>query len=240
MAGAVFVRSAPAILSPVFLAAAMLLCENCLLKVPATSDDMNSEWFRDRSGAHKTREGVKTGMPQFQAYSQQVMVNGQTVLSVISGMGAFRETAVQILQRNGIRNPAPTAWYPQQAWLNAFREIANTIGLNTLYQIGKSIPGSAKFPPGIDTVEKALASIDIAYHLNHRSGEIGHYSFEKTGPSKGTMTCKNPYPCEFDRGLIEAMASQFKLAGAIIRVQHDSAKPCRSKQGESCTYAISW
>ena len=29
-------------------------------------------------------------MAQYQAYSPQVMVNGQTVLSVIAGMGAFK------------------------------------------------------------------------------------------------------------------------------------------------------
>ena len=46
-------------------------------------------------------------------------------------------------------------WYPQQAWLNAFREIAQTIGASTLHQIGLSIPGSAKFPPGVNPIEKA-------------------------------------------------------------------------------------
>jgi hypothetical protein len=179
-------------------------------------------------------------MAQFQAYSQQVKVLGQTVLSVLSGMGAFRDTGVRILERNGIPNPVPTAWYPQQAWLNAFREIANSIGGKTLYQIGKSIPRNAKFPPGIDSIEKALGAVDMAYHLNHQGGEIGHYLFEKSGPSRGAMTCRNPYPCEFDHGLIEAMALQFKPAGAIVRVEHDAAKPCRAKQGESCTYVISW
>jgi len=168
------------------------------------------------------------------------MVNGQTVLSVINGMGAFKETAGKILQRHGLPTPQPTAWYPQQAWLNAFREIAETIGARTLTQIGASIPRSAKFPPGINNVEKALESIDVAYHLNHRGGEIGHYSFVKSGPTQAAMTCRNPYPCEFDRGLIEAVANQFKCAGSVVRVQHDSTKPCRAKQGDSCTYVISW
>ena len=179
-------------------------------------------------------------MAQFQAYSPQVMVNGQTVLSVINGMGAFKASASRILERHGIPNPAPAGWYPQQAWLDAFREIASTIGAKTLHQIGFSIPRSAQFPPGLDTLEKALASIDIAYHLNHRGGEIGHYQFQKTGPAKGIITCRNPYPCDFDRGIIEAMASQFKPIGSFPRVEHDASKPCRAKQGDSCTYLISW
>jgi hypothetical protein len=179
-------------------------------------------------------------MPQFQAYSPQVMVNGQTVLSVVAGMGAFKETAMRLLERHAISNPQPSAWYPQQAWLDAFREIAQKIGAKTLNQIGRSIPKHAKFPPGIDTIEKALSSLDTAYHLNHRGGEIGHLAFSKSGPSKGIVVCQNPYPCEFDLGLIEAVASQFKPAGSTIRVEHDLTKPCRAKQGESCTYIVSW
>ena len=179
-------------------------------------------------------------MAQFEAYAPQVMVNGQTVLSVVSGMGVFKDSACRILERHGIPNPSPNGWYPQQAWLNAFREIAGTIGARTLHQIGSSIPASARFPPGIDSIEKALASIDAAYHLNHKGGEIGHYQYVKTGPSSATVTCRNPYPCDFDRGIIEAMVTRFKPAGSIPRVQHDASKPCRSKQGDSCTYLISW
>jgi hypothetical protein len=179
-------------------------------------------------------------MAQFQAFSPQVKVNGQTVLSVIKGMGAFKESAAKILQRNGIPDPQPMGWYPQQAWLNAFREIAQTIGASTLHQIGLSIPGSAKFPPGVNTIEKALESLDVAYHLNHQGGEIGHYQFSKTGPKQVVMTCRNPYPCEFDRGIILAIARQFQSAGTVVRVQHDAAKPCRTKQGDSCTYLVSW
>jgi hypothetical protein len=168
------------------------------------------------------------------------MVNGQTVLAVLSGMGAFKDSGSRILERHGIANPGPAGWYPQQAWLDAFREIAQTIGARTLHQIGLSIPRTAKFPPGLDTLEKALASIDVAYHLNHRGGEIGHYTFAKTGPSQATITCRNPYPCELDRGLIEAMVNQFKPKGTFPRVEHDPSKPCRTKQGDSCTYLISW
>ena len=167
-------------------------------------------------------------------------VNGQTVLSVLSGMGNFQSSAVQILARHGIINAQATGWYPQQAWLDAFREIYQTIGPRTLYQIGLSIPRSAKFPPGIDTLEKALGSIDVAYHMNHRGGEIGHYVFQMTGPTQGTMVCRNPYPCDFDRGILDSITQRFKPNGSVVRVQHDAGKPCRSRQGDSCTFMVSW
>jgi len=179
-------------------------------------------------------------MAQFKAYSPSVQVNGQTVLSVMKGMGAFGPTAAAILARHGINSPDPQGWYSQQAWLDAFQEIAKSIGPRTLNQIGMSIPSSAKFPPGIDTVDKALAAVDVAYHMNHRGGDIGQYAFRKTGERKGVMECRNPYPCDFDRGIVEAMARRFAPAGAVLSVTHDPTKPCRSKQGESCTFLISW
>ena len=179
-------------------------------------------------------------MAQFQAYSPQVMVNGQTVLAVLTGMGAFKSSGTRILEKHGIPNPVPTGWYPQQAWLNAFKEIAQTIGAKTLQQIGASIPRNAKFPPGLDSLDKALQSLDVAYHLNHKGGEIGHYQFTKSGAKQGIFVCRNPYPCEFDRGILEAMVAQFKPTGTFPRIEHDPSKPCRAKQGDSCTYTISW
>ena len=76
--------------------------------------------------------------------------------------------------------------------------------------------------------------------MNHRGGEIGHYTFTKTGDKRATMVCRNPYPCDFDRGIVEAMAQRFRPQGSIVKVQHDSTKPCRKSQSDSCTYLVSW
>lgn len=179
-------------------------------------------------------------MAQFQAFSPAVEVNGQTVLSIVKGMGAFAETGMATLARHGIQSPSPMGWYSQRQWLAAFEEIAKSIGPRTLFQIGRSIPSNAKFPPGIDSVEKALESLDAAYHMNHRGGEIGHYSFKLTGPKTGVVECRNPYPCEFDQGIIEAMVRRFAPPTVIPKIAHDASKPCRSKKGDSCTFLISW
>lgn len=179
-------------------------------------------------------------MTQFIAFAPNVEVAGQAVLSVVDGMGVMKVLATQMLERHGIRNPEPGLWYPQQPWLDTFREIADQVGPNTVYQIGVKIPENATFPPEIDSIEKALASIDVAYHMNHRDGEIGHYHYTKTGDRSAKMICPNPYPCEFDRGIISAMCRKFKPAEAVVYVTHDDSQACRKKGGESCTYKVSW
>ena len=181
-------------------------------------------------------------MAQFVAFDKNVEVNGETVLSVVDGMGAFKTRAYQLLEQNGIVDPKPGSWYPQQAWLNAFKEIAEKVGETTLYQICLSIPENANFPPGIDSLGKALASLDQAYHMNHQGGNIGHYNLERTREKEVKVHCNNPYPCEFDRGILTSFVRLFKPKGSNkpARIVHDDSAPCRQKGEDSCTYLITW
>jgi len=190
---------------------------------------------------------------QFQAFDPSIEVNGQTVLAVVKGMPLAPWLAEQILASEGVSNPQPGEWYSQQAWLNAFRIVSEKVGPLTLHKIGQSIPDNADWPPGIDDIHAALASIDVAYHLNHRRGTtvlmdletgtmeegIGHYAYEGVDDTHGTMVCENPYPCDFDSGIIEATARRFQTPDAALTIVH-GPKSCRKRGDESCTYHISW
>ena len=135
--------------------------------------------------------------------------------------------------------------------LRAFKRIAESVGESKLYAIGLRIPENAKFPPHIKTIDDAVASIDVAYHMNHRKAGkvmfdpatgamlegIGHYGYKKLGPRSIESVSANPYPCSFDRGIITTMARRFEKGAAIVhddtfalpdaRSQNDSA-PTRS------------
>jgi hypothetical protein len=80
----------------------------------------------------------------------------------------------------------------------------------------------------------------MAYHMNHRNGEIGEYKYEKTGERSAKITCTNPYPDEFDKGLIFQMGRKFAPAGAAVAIKYDETKPNRSKGSDSTTYLVSW
>jgi len=192
-------------------------------------------------------------MAQFEAIDARVEVNGETVLSVAAGMGVFKGTALQLLAENGIENPSSGRWYPQQAWLNAFRVIAQHVGEATLRSIGRAIPENAQWPPDIGSIKQALASIDVAYHLNHRIGTqvlfdattgalhkgIGHYRFEDRGPREAVVVCDNPYPCAFDLGIVQAVAERFREPGDRVRVEHGEGR-CRRDGGVACSYRVGW
>ena len=179
-------------------------------------------------------------MAQFKVFSPEVQVIGTAVLSVVKGMGAFQPMALKILARQGIADIQQDEWYGQQDWLNAFQEISESMGGPVLRVIGHKIPETAIWPPEVSTIEQALVSIDVAYHMNHRNGNIGHYTFIKTGERSGKMTCGNPYPCDFDFGIIEGTGKKFAPDKTFLRVQHDNSQPCRKADEDSCTYLITW
>lgn len=178
-------------------------------------------------------------MALYKAYDKNVEVNGQTIRTVIDGM-SIESKAKKYLEDEGIEDPKTDEWYPQQSWLDAFKKIAEDIGDATLKRIGKKIPKNADWPPGVDTVEKALNSIDEAYHMNHRGGKIGHYDFEKTGEGSGKMVCDDPYPDAFDEGIIEQTTKDFADNKLAVSVEIDNSKPTRAGGAESTTYQINW
>ena len=193
-------------------------------------------------------------MAEFVAFNKNVEVNGRTILSVLDGMKGFEASAKLVLSKNGIENPQPNQWYPQQAWLNAFKEISKTIGEQTLISIGQKVPENAEWPPDVNSLETAFQSIDIAYHMNHRINGtplfnpetgvmlegIGHYHYQKTGEKEITMICENPYPCAFDKGVIKSVANRFKPAGFKVSFKEGVAMGCRTDGAHKCTYVIYW
>jgi len=194
-------------------------------------------------------------MAQFVAFQPGVEVNGETVLSIVDGMGVFTDRGYRILADHGIRDPKPGQWYELQSYLNAFKAIFELTGEFTLFNIGKMIPRNAQFPPGIETIEQALSLIDVAYHMNHRiHGQpmfnpetgtmlegIGHYTFTKTGDREGIFVCENPYPSDFDRGIAESMANRFRPDDSeYVILQLDLTKPTRKHGADSCTFNVRW
>lgn len=177
-------------------------------------------------------------MAQFKTREKGVEVNGQTVLAFLDGVpSSFESKTARILENHGIENPQPDKWYSQQAWLDAFKEVAENVGESTLTNIGKAIPDNAEWPPEVESIEGGIESIDDAYHMNHRGGNIGHYLVESVGENEAKIRCTNPYPCAFDQGIIEGVANEF---GDGFPHLEEIGDECRGNGGEECTYQLTW
>jgi hypothetical protein len=54
------------------------------------------------------------------------------------------------------------------------------------------------------------------------------------------VVCENPYPCEFDRGLVEAVAERARPPHSLrVRVEHAPGS-CRQHGERACVYAVRW
>ena len=177
-------------------------------------------------------------MALYKAFDPKVEVNGETVLGFVNGLGAFKRQALALLKEQGIDDPTPGIWYSQQAWLNGFKMIGEKFGDATLKKIGESVANSAIWPKEIKTIVDALKSIDVAYHMNHRNGKIGNYAFTKIDAETGQMVCSNPYPDQFDLGLIRTVAEKFKPSQATLMVSIDESQSTRTKGAETTTFII--
>ncbi len=196
---------------------------------------------------------------EFHPFEPGIECLGQTVWTIVDAFDLFKRIPSHILVEEGLGELGdddvvrlvPTGWYSQEAWLRAFQRIAESVGESKLYGIGLRIPENAKFPPHIQTIEDAIASIDVAYHMNHRKAGsvmfdpttgrmlegIGHYNYAKVGPRAIRSVCANPYPCSFDRGILTTMARRFERGATIA---HDDSRPCRRRGNDECTYMINW
>lgn len=57
---------------------------------------------------------------------------------------------------------------------------------------------------------------------------------------KAVMECKNPYPSDFDRGIIITMVRKFSFKSSNILVELDESKPTRLNGADSCIFLITW
>lgn len=165
-------------------------------------------------------------------------VLGGIVLSIVNAMGAFKAIAFGLLADRGITDPREHAWYPLPAFLSCLDAVAKQVGPMTLFQIGRQIPSQAFYPPGMTELGEVLESLDDAYLAVHRGADVGHFRFSWSGTRSGRMVSSTPYPCEFDRGVLESLGQRFEPDS--VQVVHDDLAPCRKLGGDSCTYRIAW
>ncbi|TKJ24246.1 MAG: hypothetical protein CEE43_00760 [Promethearchaeota archaeon Loki_b32] len=79
-------------------------------------------------------------MPLFKSPTPGVVILGTSILSMVDGMGAFKNSALKILEENGITNIKQNGLYSQQKFLNSFKVIYEKLGDVTIKVRGMKIP----------------------------------------------------------------------------------------------------
>jgi len=176
------------------------------------------------------RDALSTGDAQ---------VAGDLLRAVVAGVEQFspdtRDAALATLSEHGIAEPLTDEWYPLAPSLAAIESVDGLVGEPGTFGLGKRIPHTLAFPAEAGDVPTALAALDDAYRAHHR-GDAGGYVFRQIGDDDGRIECHTPYPCAFDRGVVEGVAA----SGADGFVCLREVGRCRADDAERCTYELSW
>ncbi|WNG29329.1 hypothetical protein F0U62_39055 [Cystobacter fuscus] len=173
--------------------------------------------------------------------ASDVEAQGHLVNALIDSGEAVRPEVKRIMAAHGFTATTIQPWYPLPDFLRCLEDIQTHVGRFSLRAIGQQLPRYTVFPPHITSFETALILVDEAYRMNHRGpGNIGGYHHEPVDGHAARMRCDNPYPCEFDQGLLEALHMRFAHPGSLrLRITHGPGG-CRALGDAACTYHLKW
>ncbi|MHA1521897.1 MAG: hypothetical protein ACTSVZ_12210 [Promethearchaeota archaeon] len=165
-----------------------------------------------------------------------VKINGQTINSIKKALLSEKLASKFIIEAVG-EEVKDDEYYPADGFLRALNSIGEKMNVVILKKVGTKIMESAQWPPGVDSLESALKSISVAYKMNHRPNDtaiIGDYIYNKLSDEACTITATNPYPCDFDEGIVEGVAKSFETN---IFIEHVEGS-CRKNGDSKCVYLI--
>jgi hypothetical protein len=167
---------------------------------------------------------------------------GSQVLVTVEALGAFKDIGYNVLEECGLSDIKPDQWYSQQAYCNFLEIIETKIGNATLVVVGKNVAAAAQVHFDIDTIEKWMASAAQVYQRNHRNVPRNEgWAYKMTGPSAAILTCNEPYPDSFIRGLADGFVRRFqKDLKRIISIRFDETQLRRDTGGSMVTLLVDW
>lgn len=175
-----------------------------------------------------------------------IEVSGDVIHSVTSAL-KLKFLKDKLLLKYGLSNVEKGKFYPLGDYLSLLTDVRAEMP-TSLKGIGRSIFSQAIWPPHLNSLEKVLLAIDVAYHMNHKKNGatmfnpatgamtegIGHYRTTKVSDKVFRIEVDNPYPCDFDIGLLEGIGDSFKAA---VTVEHEGTF-CRNSGMAKCIYKI--
>ena len=175
-------------------------------------------------------------MSRERAFPPELQTRGGNILALLAAMGPYRLQGEELLAAQGITDVSADGWYSLQAFVTVLDEIARRVGPHTLFQIGRQIPDHIRMPERIRGFEEICAAFGKAFDLNHRGGDVGGIGYSITGPRSAVIVTSTPYPCDFDRGVIQGFFQRFQ--DSRVAVARDPNRPCKAEGGKSCTYFV--
>lgn len=174
---------------------------------------------------------------ELQLEDTNAMVIGKTMLGFITCLR--KDSILPLLEKHGLTDINPEAWYPLSRWLNVLREIRNST--YDLVSIGMSIIDNAPFPESFATMpfQDILAAIDVNYRSHHQ-GDVGTYDMQFLDDHHAVVEVNIPYPDDLVYGSYWQLCRKFLPPGTQFAVAYDTSEPIRKEGGSITRIHITW
>lgn len=175
----------------------------------------------------------------FIAGTPQAEVIGQTMISFADNLEA--SLIEPILEKHGLSNINPEAWYSHQLWMDILKEMNDTLGgeaTSAFVAFGRQVVNNAVMPDFIKTIPDALNALHAIHHANLRNiPEEEGYSIEVRGEKDYIVYHNTPNPDDAIYGFIWGLAARFKGQGETFTVQKiDNPAPHKARSA----YEVKW
>jgi hypothetical protein len=197
-------------------------------------------------------EGEEPTMNTQASRYPSIEMSGVNLSTIAEAFRLFPQAGMKQLVRRGLASGGTIdveRWYPLDTVLAMLDEVLVAVGPTTMFEIGRTIPKNAPFPPTITDAFSALASVNVVYHMNHRKNGrpmfdagrfergIGEYRIvSKAGAKPVVIESDIPYPCELRHGLLTAVTARFEPRAVV----HHPAERCQKRGAAVCTYEAMW
>src|SRR5688572_11831147 len=125
--------------------------------------------------------------------------------------------------------------YPLSLYLELCDYLEARLGVYAFLRVGRRMAVTVMdtaFPPGLKTVEDAIAAIDAAHKLFCRP-VVGAFDVVLRSPGRIALRYTAPYNCTLQEGLFYEVARRYGAADATV--EHSE---CRRRGAPACRFEI--
>lgn len=169
--------------------------------------------------------------------TESTMLMGAALNGVVAALLNRDTLLADFPRRAEVASVEDQDYHPLSLYLELCDYLENRLGVYAWLRVGRRMGVTVMntaFPPGLQTVEEAIAQIDGAHRIFARP-VIG--AFELTQRTPGNLVLRNtaPYNCTLQEGLFYEVALRYGAANAAV-----NHVACRRKGAEACLYEIKY
>lgn len=171
----------------------------------------------------------------------QAEVIGQVMMSYIDNIQA--EEIRPLLEKYGVVNIEPEAWYKLQPWLNVINELSKQPNFTSnMVAVGLKVAEYAVMPPEMKdvTLDMILMGWNEHFYVNHRNADLGHITTEKVADKHYLMTHCHVYPDDLSYGLAYGFARIMLPKGTQFEVWYDKDYIRLDHGGDKTLLHVQW